>query len=202
MRTITPTAFEAYKALNSHDSKLQALTLEELYENTGSGDVDWDKIKYPRQVLLGASGWDCGMGIGYVVFDCVCLFLGAASLRASVTAKAAAEIGEAAAPVASQLAKYIKVISAAESSKTEVAGAVFSVISTIYSGSCLGAVLSAFLGTLEWYTAILYGATALGTIMAAVATDGAAEIGIIIVELATAGFLINDSIDCGKACAY
>ena len=92
------------------------------------------------------------MGIGYVVFDCVCLFLGAASLRASVTAKAAAEIGEAA-PVASQLAKYIKVISAAESSKTEVAGAVFSVISTIYSGSCLGAVLSAFLGTLEWYTA-------------------------------------------------
>ena len=84
MRTITPTAFEAYKALNPQDSKLQTLTLEELYANTGSGDVDWSEIKYPRQVLLGASGWDCGMGIGYVVFDCVCLFLGAASLRASV----------------------------------------------------------------------------------------------------------------------
>ena len=69
MRTITPTAFEAYKALNPQDSKLQALTLEELYANTGSGDVDWNEIKYPRQVLLGASGWDCGMGIGYVVFD-------------------------------------------------------------------------------------------------------------------------------------
>ena len=62
MRTITPAAFEAYKALNSHDSKLQALTLEELYENTGSGDVDWDKIKYPRQVLLGASGWGLRYG--------------------------------------------------------------------------------------------------------------------------------------------
>ena len=115
---------------------------------------------------MGTAVW----ALVYVVFDCVCLFLGAASLRASVTAKAAAEIGEAAAPVASQLSKYIKVISAAESSKTEVAGAVFSVISTIYSGSCLGAVLSAFLGTLEWYTAILlWVATALGTIMAAVA---------------------------------
>ena len=57
-------------------------------------------------------------------------------------------------------------MSAAESSKTEVAGAVFGIISTIYSGGCLGAVVSAFLGTLTWYNAMLYGATALGTIMA------------------------------------
>ena len=46
MRTITPAAFKAYKALNPQDSKLQSLTLEELYENTGSGDVDWSEIKY------------------------------------------------------------------------------------------------------------------------------------------------------------
>jgi hypothetical protein len=38
--------------------------------------------------------------------------------------------------------------------------------------------------------------------MAAVATDGAAEIGIIIVELATAGFLVGDSIKCADACSY
>ena len=111
-------------------------------------------------------------------------------------------MAKAAEPVASQLEKYILIMSDANSSKTAVATAVFGIISTIYSGSCLGAVISAFLGSLTWYNAILYGATALGTIMAAVATDGAAEIGIIIVELATAGFLVGDSIKCKEACSY
>jgi len=82
-----------------------------------------------------------------------------------------------------------------------LATAVFGVISTIYSGACLGAVLSAFLGNLQWYQGVLYGATALGTIMAALATDGAAEIGVIIVEIATAGFLVVDASKCAEACA-
>lgn len=201
MRTITPETFKAYQALNPHDSRLQALTLAELYKNTGTGQVDWNKVTY-KPALLQSGEWDCAKGIGYVVFDCVCLFLGAVTLRASVTAEAAEDMAKAAEPVASQLEKYILIMSDANSSKTAVATAVFGIISTIYSGSCLGAVISAFLGSLTWYNAILYGATALGTIMAAVATDGAAEIGIIIVELATAGFLVGDSIKCKEACSY
>ena len=201
MRTITPETFKAYQALNPHDSRLQSLTLAELYENTGTGQVDWNKVTY-KPALLQSGEWDCAKGIGYVVFDCVCLFLGAVTLRASVTAEAAEDMAKAAEPVASQLDKYILIMADANSSKTAVATAVFGIISTIYSGSCLGAVISAFLGSLTWYNAILYGATALGTIMAAVATDGAAEIGIIIVELATAGFLVGDSIKCKEACSY
>ncbi len=203
MNTITRESFAAYKALNPHDARLQALTLEELFEKTGGRSVNYDNISYASkpQAMLGASSWDCGLGIGYVVFDCVCLFLGAVSLRSALTADAAEEIAEAAKPVANQLTKYVETLASAESSKTEVATAVFGVISTIYSGSCLGAVISAFLGSLSWYNAVLYGATALGTIMAAVATDGAAEIGIIIIELATAGFLISDSIKCEQACS-
>ena len=201
MRTITPETFKAYQALNPHDSRLQSLTLAELYENTGTGQVDWNKVTY-KPALLQSGEWDCAKGIGYVVFDCVCLFLGAVTLRASVTAEAAEDMAKAAEPVASQLEKYILIMSDANSSKTAIATAVFGIISTIYSGSCLGAVISAFLGSLTWYNAILYGATALGTIMAAVATDGAAEIGIIIVELATAGFLVGDSIKCKEACSY
>ena len=204
MRTITPEVFKAYQALNPHDQKLQALTLDELYEHTGTGLVDWESITYKpaNPALLGDSGWDCAKGIGYVVFDCVCLFLGAVSLRSSLTAEAAEDIAEAAKPAANQLEKYITTIAASSSSKTDIATAVFGVISTLYSSSCLGAVISAFLGSLTWYNAVLYGATALGTIMAAVATDGAAEIGIIIVELATAGFLVSDSIKCAEACSY
>jgi hypothetical protein len=203
MRTITPESFQAYKVLYPDDQRLQALTLEELFENTGGGLVNWENISYKQSATLAVSSTlDCAMGIGYVVFDCVCLFLGAATLRASVTAEVAEDMAKAAEPVANQLSKYIKTMSAAESTKFEVATAVFGIISTIYSGGCLGAVLGAFLGSLTWYNAILYGATALGTILAAVATDGAAEIGIIVVELATAGFLVGDSINCAKACSY
>jgi hypothetical protein len=132
----------------------------------------------------------------------VCLFLGAIALRSSVTAEAAEDMAKAAGPVSKQLEKYILIMADQGATKTEVATAVFGIISTLYSGSCLGAVISAFLGTLTWYNCILYGATALGTIMTAVATDGVAEIGIIVVELATAGFLVGDSIKCADACNY
>ncbi len=144
----------------------------------------------------------CGQNIGYVIFDCVCLMMGAAELREALTAKEAEAMAEAAKPVLSKLEKYIVTMAAEDSSKTDVATAVFGVISTIYSGGCIGAVISAWLGTLTIGNEILYGATALGTIVAAACTDGAAEIGLIIVELATMGWLVSDSINCVEACEY
>ena len=86
----------------------------------------------------------CGESIGFVIFDCICLMLGAASLRSAATAEVAQDMAEAAKPVLSQLDKYIITIAAEESSKTEVATAVFGIISTIYSGGCIGAVIGAF----------------------------------------------------------
>ncbi len=145
---------------------------------------------------------DCGESIGYVIFDCVCLMMGAASLREALTAEEAEAIAEAAKPVLSKLEQYIVIISSDTSTKTEIATAVFNIISTIYSGGCIGEVISAWLETLSLGDAILYGATALGTIIAAVCTDGVATIGLIIVELATAGWLIDDSIKCSKACEF
>ena len=144
----------------------------------------------------------CALSIGYVVFDSVCLFLGASSLRSCLTAEEAAEMAKAAEPVASALEKYIVTLADKEASTTEHASAVFGIISTIWSGGCLGAVVNAFLGTLTPVNAALYGATAMATIVAAMATDGAATIGEIVVELATCGFLIEDSINCSKECSY
>ena len=145
---------------------------------------------------------DCEKQIGYVIFDCVCLMLGAVELRASLTAEAAEDMAEAAKPVLSKMDKYIITIADEASSKTEVATAVFGIMSTIWSGGCLGAVVSSWLGTLSVGNMILYGATAFGTLLAAFATDGAAEIGLIVVELATAGWLIEDSIKCADECSY
>jgi|TARA_B100001094_G_scaffold332654_1_gene405677 hypothetical protein len=144
----------------------------------------------------------CGEAVGYVIFDCVCLFLGAANLRASATTEVAEEITEAAKPVLSALEQHIVVIASEGSSKTDVAAAVFGIINTIYSGGCLGAVINTWLGSLSVGDKILYAATALTTIVAAVCTDGMAEIGIIGLELATAGWLISDSIKCTEACEY
>lgn len=200
---ITAAQLQAWKASNPHNLKLQKVTIGELYANIEDPTVDFNTVSFKGSTteLLGDS-WDCAKGIGFVVFDCVCLFLGAAALRDSATAEVAEDLAKAAEPVASQLEQYIKIMGDKASSTYDVAKAVFGVMSTIYSGSCMGAVISAFLDSLTWYNAILYGATALGTIMAAVCTDGAAEIGLIVVELATAGFLVADSINCVQACNY
>ena len=144
----------------------------------------------------------CEKQIGYVIFDSVCLMLGAAERRAGGTAEAAEEKAEACKPVISKFDTYILTMAKEGASTTEVAGAVFGVMSTIWSGGCLGAVVSAWLGTLSVGNAILYGVTALGTLVAAFATDGAAEIGIIAVELATATWLVEDSIKCADECSY
>ena len=91
-------------------------------------------------------GSACEKQIGYVIFDSVCLMLGAAELRAGVTAEAAEEMAEACKPVISKFDSYILTIANKASSTTEVASAVFGIMSTIWSGGCLGSVGSAWLG--------------------------------------------------------
>ena len=145
---------------------------------------------------------DCEKKIGYVIFDCVCLLLGAAECRAVLTEEAAEEMAEAAKPALSKMEQYIVTLASEDASTTEKAAAVFNVVSTCWSVGCLGEVVSAWLGTLTLGDKILYGATALATLLAAFATDGAAEIGVIAVELATAGWRVDDSIKCADACSY
>lgn len=145
---------------------------------------------------------DCEKQIGYVVFDCFCLMLGAAEVRATFTAEAAEEVAEAARPAMSKFDQYILTIASKESSTTEIAGAVFNIVSTCWSAGCLGEVFSAWMGTLTLGDKILYGATGMATMLAAFATDGAAEIGVIAVELATCGWLVDDSIKCADKCSY
>ena len=60
---------------------------------------------FNRSVLLVMT--DCEKRIGYVIFDCICLLLGAAECRAALTEEAAVEMAEAAKPVLSMMEKYI-----------------------------------------------------------------------------------------------
>ena len=205
MTALTAEALQLWKNANPDNAKLQALSLAALEEKSKQIAVDWKALNLggkDEPELLQGSTTDCVLGVGYVVFDCVCLMLGAVAIRGSINSTAAKAVGKAAEPCMNAMEKYIAALSKEGASTADQAGAVFNIMSTIWSGGCLGAVFAAVLNSLEWYTAALYAVTGLGTIVAALATDGVATIGLIAVELATFGFLVSDSINCVSACDF
>ena len=204
MTALTAEALQVWKDANPDDAKLQALSLADLEEKLKETPVDWSTLELPKDdsELLQGSTMDCVLGVGYVVFDCVCLMIGAVAIRGSLNPTSAKAVGKAAQPVMNALEKYIAALSKEGATTASKAGAVFNIMSTIWSGGCLGAVFAAVMESLEWYTAALYAVTGMGTILAALATDGVATIGLIAVELATFGFLVSDSINCVTACDF
>lgn len=206
MSTITQKQWDSYKSQFPNDKKIQAVTLEELLKNTDGGKVDWGDL--PKAENRGVAAQtaavaisECELAVGYVVFDAICLAIGGVGLRSGVSKGTAEAMAEASRPVLSKIEVAIAKMAAQGASKTDIAWGVFEILKTIWSGGCLGAVLSAFLGSLTWYYAALYGATAMATIVAAFATDGVAFVAEVVIELATFGFLVADSVNAVKACS-
>jgi hypothetical protein len=141
----------------------------------------------------------CALAVGYVVFDCVCLAFGAIGVRSTVQRVTIEAIAEGLVPIMNQLTRAIRAIAEASSVLDQARG-VFSILSLIYSGGFLGAVVSTFVGSLTWWQMILYGITGVGTIIAMLATDGAAFIAEVVVLLATFGFLVTDAVAAVQTC--
>ena len=201
-KTLTQEQLENYKSLFPNDERIQAVTLEELIKNT-NGKVDWSNLPLSKEVgniPSMADDFSCIEAVGFVVFDALCLALGGVGLRADLSGDVAEAVGNAAKPSLSAIETIIADITAESATITDVAWGVYKILKTIYSAGCLGAVIDAFLTSLSYWQKILYGATALGTIVAAVATDGVAFVGEIVIELATFGFLVDDSIKAVEAC--
>ncbi|AGL17713.1 hypothetical protein [Actinoplanes sp. N902-109] len=206
---LTEQQWNAFKAQFPHDQRMQAVSYDELLSNTNGGKVNWASpptVHLPGAdneffSVAGVTVSDCELDIGYVIFDVVCLAIGAVGLRASVTSSTAEAVAAAAKPVLSQLEAAIAKMAAPGASKVDLATGAFTILRTIWSGNCLGAVVSAFVGSLTWYTMLLYAATAMGTIVAALATDGAAFVAEVVIELATFGFLVSDSVKAYEACS-
>jgi len=211
---VTQEQLDAFKKEYPDDMRLRALTLKDLLDNTGGGVISWpflhdQNIKALRQKIKARSAsrskamdstLTCAMDVGFVIYDCVCLAIGGVALRAGASAETAEAIADAAAPVLSKVEQYIAQIAAEDASYTDMAWAVFNILKTIWNGGMLSAVLGAFLDSLSWYYYILYAATALATIIAAFATDGLAFVAEVVIELATFGFLVADSITAVDAC--
>lgn len=208
-KTLTQEQLENYKSLFPNDERIQALTLEELIKNTDGGKVDWTKLPKSKEVdvdsppIVASSSitiTECEKAIAFVIFDVICLAVGGIGLRSGASAEDAEAIAKAAKPVLSELEATIAKIADSGASVTDRAWGVFQILKTIWSGGCGGAVISAFLGTLSWHDAIIYGVTALATILAALATDGVAFVAEVVIELATFAFLVDDSIKAVDAC--
>ena len=201
MSPIKQRDLDLFKAQFPNDPKIQAVTLLEILENTtGKADFSTLENRPPVPLLVEGSTWDCATGIGFVIYDCVALFLGCPGSRSGATEDEAKAVAKAAKPVLSKIEKSVAELAKEEASAYDKACAVFDIVKTIYNGGCLGAVVAAFLNSLTWYNYLLYAVTALATIVAAVLTDGAAEIAEIVIEIATFGFLVSDSIACAEAC--
>lgn len=208
MNVITKEQWDTFKSHFPNDDAIQAVTFDELIKNTNGGKVDWKNPPVAKETekrgvkTLAIAGInDCELGIGYVIFDVICLAVGGVGLRSGLNRGTAEAMAAAAKPVLSKLEVTIAKIAAEGASKTDLAKGVFEILRTIWSGDCLGAVVSAFVGSLTWYYALLYAATAMATVVAALATDGVAFVAEIAIVLATFGFLVADSVNAVKACS-
>jgi hypothetical protein len=204
--TLTPQHLEEFKRLNPLNPDLQAVTFDQLMAHT-DGEADWAAVRFDEQPEISAdivpqlfALTNCQMNLGWVVFDVVCLSVGAVGLRSTARAQTVAAMAQAAGPVLSKVETIVARMAAEGASLTDLAGGVFDILKAIYNGGCLGAVVSAFTASLSWWDMILYGVTAMATIIAALATDGLAFIAEVVVLLATFGFLVSDSVKAVQAC--
>jgi len=208
MSTIDAKTLQLFKSHYPHNPQIQALTLDEVLKHTQGKTADWnnmyaetDKFYQPLKQAAAVTANPCYMNVGYVIFDVICLALGAVSLRKSVSAATIANTANAVTPVLSEIEKIIVSMSKAGATKSDLAWGVFNILRTIYAGGCLGAVFSAFTASLTWWNMILYGVTGMATIVAALATDGLALAAEVIGLLASFGFLATDCVAAYTACS-
>lgn len=207
MTSITQKQIDDFKKLHPGNPRIQSLTLADVLTNTSGKTVDWNSIQFqPPQTAAMVAGsslslTDCQKDIGYVIFDVICLAVGAVGLRASVNARTIEGIFHASAPVIGQIEAIIAQMAAEGATTMDRAYGVFRILSTIYSGGSLGAVFSAFTASLSWWNMILYGITGTATIIAALATDGVAFVAQVVILLATFGVLATDSAKAVHVCS-
>lgn len=205
---ITEQQLNLFKSQYSFDPKIQALDLSSVLSNTQQKQVNWEAMPallsdqyIPVTNAISLEVTPCMLKIGYVIFDAICLALGAVGLRSSVTPSTIGAIVHAAAPAMSKIELTIAKMGMAGASKMDLAVGVFNILKSIFTGGCLGAVFSAFTASLTWWDMILYGVTGIATIIAALATDGLAFAAEVIIVLASFGFLLSDSIKAVEVCA-
>ena len=190
-----------FKSFYPNIEHVQALTLDDATRIVGGKPVDWNSVT-PADFAPSSTTaiTACQKAVGFVIFDVICLAVGAVGLRTTVRASTIEAMASAAESSLPKIETIIAQMGASNATVTDRAWGVFQILKTIYTGGSLGAVFNAFTGSLTWWNMILYGVTGIATITAAFATDGLALAAEIVILLATAGFLASDTIAAINAC--
>jgi hypothetical protein len=188
---------ETFKSAFPMQPDVQALTLAQVQERAKAASIDWNQLVLnPPRVVLGRMPFSpCETAIASVVIDIVMIAIGASGLADKITGETVENVaGVLVRELGEDVTELDKMIQAVKDAETDwaKAKAVFSLLSALKDFGCLGAVIAAIFKSLSWWDMILYGLTALATIIALVATDGVALIAEVAILAMSGAFLIED----------
>ena len=189
-RTLSQKQLDNFKKLHPTNEKIQKLTLAQVLSNTKGKIADWSALKPDGDddYISPSDINPCTKKIAWVVYDVICLIVGAAGLRSTANSKTIDAIVKEIETSAEFLRKVIAVLK----NTISVAKKVYNIARLIKDGGLLGAVFSAFVGSLTWWDFLLYAITGTATIIAVLATDGAAFVAEIVLVLITFAWLVTD----------
>jgi len=203
---VTEGGFALFQQMFPHVKKLQHMRFEDFYAVTGhhpEEGVNFNnmprRVDPPEQFQEFEVVSQCDIDIGTVIYDVVCLAVGAYYMGDALSTSVAKAIFGDVEPEANAIIKTVRTLSSS-SSYYDQAKAAFSLLMTIWSAGMVTAVLETFLHSLSWGDWILYGATAAATIGAACLTDGAAFIAEVAGELVAGAWFIDAAVDTGETC--
>lgn len=186
------------------DDEMKKISYKELMENTNNGEIDFNKLALPENstsdisLAISAGDRSCTLAIGYVVVDVACLAIGAVGIRSSISSSSVESVATVVESSIPEILSSVETIARSGSSALQRAQACWSIIKVVLKSPYK--IFSAIFSSLPWYKKALAIAQACATIAAALLTDGAALIAEIVVELASFGFLVSDSVEAVSAC--
>lgn len=185
------------------DPAIQSLTLNDLAAHAVSRDLrgNWAQpLPNPRQARNIVP--PCASAVGVFILDCFLVGWGAGGLRFKISPGSIEDVALAIEPHLSDLEEYVKLISDPSTTWFPRARAVWNTLLLIKNGLMFEAVYHAMIKDLTWWDMVLYGVLGLAELTAAFLTDGAALIAEMVVELASAGFMITDGVKAVETCVW
>ena len=204
--TIAPTKLkqadlDAFKRQFPNDARLQAVTLDQLANHGKTRDYKGHNAQpspNPRRARGIFSG--CQMAVADVAIDVLLMIWGAIGIHGKINAAAVEDVAQAIEPKLSEIEEYAKVLSDGNTPTRQKATAIWNIGRLIKNGGMFEAVFHAIVSSLTWWDMVLYGVLGMAELAAAFLTDGAALVAIMVVEIATAGFVISDGAKVVQEC--
>lgn len=204
LKNLTQENLNRFLSLHPDNPELQAITLDALRKHAEGKDPAGSDAQPATLIAAPLPGvampTPCQIAVAGLVVDCVLVVAGFVGLHGRISSRAVEEVAIIVEPQVSQIVRLATIIANPDSTKTEIAKAIFSIVKLVYTVGMLEAIVKAIWNSLTPWDAALYGTLALAELVAVLATDGVATIALIVAELAQIGFVISDAFKVKNAC--